>query len=121
MSGGPTAPAAPAPPLGTHTPKPLPQGGRRATASAASLGELVERLADDLVDRVAARLADDLAAPGAHDEWLGLAGAAEYVGLHRDTVRKRAKAGLIPCEQDGPGCRIYFRRSALDAWRERGG
>ncbi len=53
--------------------------------------------------------------------WLSLPNAAEHLGLHRDTLRKRAKEGLIPFEQDAPGCRIYFCRSDLDAWRHAGG
>ncbi len=47
--------------------------------------------------------------------------AAERLGIHPDTLRKRAKAGLVPFEQDGPGCRMYFRPSDLDAWRHSGG
>jgi hypothetical protein len=27
----------------------------------------------------------------------------------------------IPSEQEGPGCKLYFRRSDLDAWRQSGG
>jgi hypothetical protein len=55
------------------------------------------------------------------DGWLDLREAAKYLGLHPDTLGKRARAGLIPLEQDGPGCRMYFRRSDLDASRHAGG
>ena len=37
--------------------------------------------------------------------------------MHRDTLRKLAAERAIPSEQDGPGCKLYFRRSDLDAWR----
>jgi excisionase family DNA binding protein len=55
------------------------------------------------------------------DDWLDLTRAAEHLGVHPDTLRKRAKAGLVPFEQDGPGCRVYFRRADLDGWRHAGG
>jgi hypothetical protein len=34
---------------------------------------------------------------------LDLTAAAGHLGLHRGTVRKLAKTGLIPYEQDAPG------------------
>ena len=37
--------------------------------------------------------------------------------MHRDTLRKLAAESAIPSEQDGPNCKLYFRRSDLDAWR----
>jgi excisionase family DNA binding protein len=43
--------------------------------------------------------------------------AAEYVGVHTDTLRKLAAAGKVPYEQAGPRCKLYFRRSDLDRWR----
>ena len=54
-------------------------------------------------------------------EWLDSAQAAEYLGLHRDTLRRLAAARAIPTEQDGRGCKLFFRRSALDEWRKSGG
>jgi excisionase family DNA binding protein len=55
------------------------------------------------------------------DEWLDCRHAAEYLGLHRDSLRKLAAGRAIPSEQDGPGCKLYFRRGDLDAWRRGGG
>jgi excisionase family DNA binding protein len=43
------------------------------------------------------------------------------LGIHRDTLRKLAAEKAIPSEQDGPNCKLYFRRSDLDAWRLAGG
>ena len=54
-------------------------------------------------------------------EWLDSREAAEYLGLHRDTLRKLAAERAIPAEQEGPGCKLFFRRSALDEWRISGG
>ncbi|MBV9005611.1 MAG: helix-turn-helix domain-containing protein [Solirubrobacterales bacterium] len=58
---------------------------------------------------------------GAHDEWFDSRHAADYLGVHRDTLRKLAAERAIPAEQEGPGCKLYFRRSELDAWRRAGG
>jgi excisionase family DNA binding protein len=54
-------------------------------------------------------------------EWLDSRSAAEYLGVHRDTLRKLASERAIPVHQDGRGCKLFFRRSDLDEWRERGG
>ena len=54
-------------------------------------------------------------------EWLDSRGAAEYLGVHRDTLRKLAAERTIPAHQDGRGCKLFFRRSDLDEWRRAGG
>jgi hypothetical protein len=69
---------------------------------------------EDLARRVVSGLRE---ADRDRDEWLDLASAARHLRVHPDTLRKRAKRGLVPYEQAGLGCRIYFRRSDLDAWR----
>jgi excisionase family DNA binding protein len=51
------------------------------------------------------------------DRWLDTRAAAEYVGVHRDTLRKAAAERRIEFRQDGQGHKLYFRRSALDRWR----
>ena len=43
------------------------------------------------------------------------------LGVHRDSLRKLAAERVIPSEQDGPGCKLYFGRSVVDAWRHGGG
>jgi excisionase family DNA binding protein len=58
----------------------------------------------------------------AHDDdhastWLDARAAAEYLGVHRDTLRKLAAQRAIPTHQDGPGCKLYFPRDELDEWR----
>jgi excisionase family DNA binding protein len=90
-----------------QAPKAPVQGG---TGFDVLLNELVELLAE----RVAARLA---APTPAGDAWLDTRGAAEYLGLHRDTVRRLAAEPTVPSEQEGPGCKLFCRRSDLDAWR----
>ena len=86
--------------------------------------ELLDAFADHLADRIADRVVTRMreGEPNrADDEWLDTLHAAEHLGVHRDTLRKLAAAGLIPSEQDAPGCKRYFRRSGLDEWRARGG
>jgi len=76
---------------------------------------LIDRLVDRVATAVVARLENDNVDRG--DEWFDSAHAAEYLGLHRDTLRRLAAARAIPTEQDGRGCKLFFRRSALDKWR----
>jgi len=93
---------------------------RRQTMTDDPLEALAERLAEPIARRVVELLHRQEASEAA-DPWLDTAAAAEYLGVNRDTLRKRAAARAIPSEQDGPGCKRYFRRSDLDSWRERGG
>jgi excisionase family DNA binding protein len=51
------------------------------------------------------------------DEWLDTRAAADYLGVHRDTVHRLAAERAVPSEQEGPGCKLFFRRSDLDACR----
>jgi excisionase family DNA binding protein len=79
---------------------------------------LVDRVADRLVAAVFERLGGQ---PDHDDDWLDSRQASEYLGLHRDTLRRLAAAREIPAEQDGRGCKLFFRRAALDDWRQSGG
>lgn len=81
---------------------------------------LLDALIDEFADRVAERLgsmARPLRVPdsGDPDEWLDSRHAAEHLGIHRDTLRKLAAERAIPSEQDGPNCKLFFRRSDLDS------
>ena len=92
---------------------------RRAVApnEAASglFDELLGRLADLVVERLAAQTAAD--SSDHVSEWLDARAASAYLGIHRDTLRKLAAQRAIPAHQDGPGCKLYFRRDELDEWR----
>jgi hypothetical protein len=74
------------------------------------LGRLADLVADRLVERTAANASDQTG------EWMDARGAAQYLG-HRDTLRKLAAQCVIPTHQDGPRCKLYFRRDELDDWR----
>jgi len=79
------------------------------------LDQILARLADLVVDRLMER---SEAQNNDHaSAWLDARGAAEYLGVHRDTLRKLAAQRAIPTHQDGPGCKLYFRRDELDEWR----
>jgi Helix-turn-helix domain len=78
--------------------------------------ELLNALAERLAPRVAALLREDADA----DQWLDSGQAADYLGMTRNALHKLTSARLVPFEQDGPGCKLHFRRSELDRWR-RGG
>lgn len=92
--------------------------GQEAVLSSALLVQLIDQLADRVALVLAERLGPD---ERDSDDWLDCRHAAEYLGLHRDTLRKLAAERAIPAEQDGPGCKLYFRRGDLDAWRRGGG
>lgn len=80
--------------------------------------DVLDQLIEDIANRIAAAITDRLATPARpEDDWLDSRHAAEYLGVHRDTLRKLAAERAIPSEQDGPGCKLYFRRSVLEAWR----
>lgn len=83
---------------------------------------VVNELLGQLADLVAAKVAARLSAPQSDiaDEWLDTRHAADYLSIHRDSVRRLAAERTIPSEQAGPGCKLFFRRSDLDAWRARG-
>lgn len=86
-------------------------------------GEQLDRLAETLVpllDRITVRRVAP-PPPGAWtaDGWLTARQAAEYVGLTLHALHKHTAARTIPFEQDGPRCKLWFRRSELDAWRRR--
>jgi excisionase family DNA binding protein len=64
------------------------------------------------VERVVERLRRDEL-----DRWLTTAQAADYLAVHHDTVKRAAARRELPFEQNGEGGRLYFKQSALDAWR----
>ena len=80
---------------------------------------IIEQLLGELAELVAARVAERLMLPRQEeaDQWLDTRRAAEYLGIHRDSLRRLAAEGTIPTEQVGAGCKLYFRRTDLDSWR----
>lgn len=91
--------------------------GRRADVGV--LDVLIAEVAERVAAAIVARLGTEASEPV--PEWLDSRRAAEYLGVHRDTLRKLAAEWSIPAEQDGPGCKLFFRRTDLDTWRRTGG
>lgn len=98
--------------------RPAPPGSR----STRLIDVVFDELDDDALDQLAAMLAPRLSghltstAPAA-DGWLDSTRAAEYLGISRASLHKLTVARALPFEQDGPGCKLWFRRDDLDAWR----
>jgi excisionase family DNA binding protein len=104
-------------------PRPASAIGQSAPAANRDFGAaVIEQLVDRVADLVAAAITERMTPrERPDDEWFDSLHAAEYLGVHRDTLRKLAAERAVPSEQDGPGCKLYFRRSDLDAWRRSGG
>lgn len=83
---------------------------------AAILGALDDDDLAALIDLAWPKIAERLPAP-AEDGWLDSHAAARYLGVSRNALHKLSAARAIPCEQGGPGCKLWFRRCDLDAWR----
>lgn len=96
--------------------------GLGASASDSVLDAVLDQIAERVAQRLAAlidRSSTTECAGGA--DWFDSRHAADYLGIHRDTLRKLAAERAIPSEQEGPNCKLYFRRADLDAWRLAGG
>ena len=94
----------------------------RSSTAPVHVSSLLDDFINELAERVCQRIAEQSSATDESlSEWLDSRHAAEYLGVHRDTLRKLAAERSIPSEQDGPGCKLYFRRSELESWRHGGG
>jgi excisionase family DNA binding protein len=83
---------------------------------------LIGSLDDSDLAMLADRLTPHLRVSRApEDGWMPAREAAAYLGTTLDALYKLTSARRVPFAQDGPGCRLWFRRSDLDAWREAGG
>jgi len=81
----------------------------------------LDALDDDGLDRLAAKVAGRLVGPPSppiEDGWIDAKQAAAYLGTTVSSLWKLTAAREIPFSQDGPGCKCWFKRSQLDAWRE---
>ena len=78
--------------------------------------ELTDETLQQLVEAVVARVRAELEPSEQRQEWLSVESAARYLDVGVERVRKLAAGRDLPYYQEGPGCRVFFRRSELDAW-----
>ena len=71
---------------------------------------------------LATGLAEALAPHAGHEDdgWMTTAEAARYLGLSAEALQKLAARGEVPNVQSGPRCKRWFRKSAVDRWRDDG-
>jgi excisionase family DNA binding protein len=85
--------------------------------------ELRVTLPEDVVEEIARRAAeivlDRLAERERWPEFLSVGTAARYLDVSPERVRKLQARGELPYHQEGPGCRVLFRRQDLDEALER--
>jgi len=82
---------------------------------------VLDALDDEALDLLAAKVARRLVVPARvpiEDGWIDAKQAAAYLGTTLSSLWKLTAAREIPFSQDGPGCKCWFKRSQLDAWRE---
>ena len=89
--------------------------------AAAVVAALDDRALDTLADLLAPKLELRLKPAAVEDGWLDAKRAAVYLGLSVNALHKLTGERAIPFEQEGPGCKVWFKRSGLDSWREAGG
>jgi excisionase family DNA binding protein len=77
-----------------------------------SVAALAERAAEIVYERLVEREARGTDWP----EWMSVETAARYLDASEERVRKLKDRREIPHYQEGPGCRVFFRRSELDDW-----
>ncbi len=85
---------------------------------------VIEALDDQALGVLAERLAPYLeqqSSEATRDRWLSAKDAAAHLGISVQALHKLTAAREVPFEQDGPGCKLWFRRAELDRWREGGG
>ena len=51
-------------------------------------------------------------------EWLDVKTAARYLGCEVGAVRKLYERRKVPHYQEGNGCKVWLRRSEIDAYME---
>lgn len=73
-----------------------------------------QTLVTEIADALAERLGEVAPTPS-RSPWLDVPGAAAYLTMTPEALRKAAKRGLLPAHQPfGPGSRYFFHRAELD-------
>jgi excisionase family DNA binding protein len=100
---------------------PLPNAGVASEDGIVSDGftlHLPPEVAEAIAGRAAQLVLERLAERdngGGWPEWMSVETAARYMDVSPERVRKLIAQRRIPFSQEAPGCRVFLRRSALDA------
>jgi excisionase family DNA binding protein len=92
----------------------------RPDAVAVALVEQLASLDDDTLRPLAERFESvlDRRLPEVKtDGWMTTTEAARYLDLSVHAIHRLSAERAIPCSQDRPGARLYFKRAELDRWR----
>jgi excisionase family DNA binding protein len=83
------------------------------TLSRHAVAAIASHAAEQVIERLA-----NLDTPGEQSwpEWMNAETAARYLDISEERIRKLKDRRKIPHYQEGPGHRIFFRRSELDEW-----
>jgi hypothetical protein len=76
--------------------------------------QLLETFAEALAPRLEQLLVSE---PDEEDCWMDSEQAAVHLGMTKNAIYKLTSGRQIPFQQEGPGCKLFFRRSELDRWR----
>ena len=79
-------------------------------------GDALDRLADELADRIAVLVAARMGAKDARG-WLDTKAAAQYAGCSPNAMHKAMSAREIRFTQEAPGGKAWFKTEWIDAWR----
>jgi len=80
----------------------------QATINLDGIEPLLARLVDEAVEQKFVAMADDRP--------MDAKAAAEYLGVKPRRIHDLVNEGKLPRRSDGPGCKLWFRRSDLDAY-----
>ena len=105
-----------------HQPPPLIRGRDVIETTVDVVDALLDAASDQTLMRLAERLVPFLpwvvdGQAASDDSWLSTADAAKYLDITVNALHKLTAARVIDFEQSGPGCKCWFKRSALDAYR----
>ena len=79
--------------------------------------ELPDAIIDLIAERLAAIVLRRLAEQGSNGRaWFDVEGAADYLAMPVERLRKLIGRRAIPFHQEAPGHRVFLSRPDLDAW-----
>lgn len=95
---------------------PASDGGAPKTWAVTVPADVLDTLKAELIGERRTELADSASWP----DWLDVKTAARYLGCDVGAVRKVYERRRVAHYPGGPGCKVYLRRSELDAYASSG-